>query len=214
MSICHCNINHHPGLSPCTLILFLGNMEGGRKGRRRWSGKEGGEEEVKEEKILSLTRNRRGPTSLTPPLLTQWHRTPRGTPATAGARDTWRVEGGSVLNWHPHPIRYIADSVQFCAFWPYLQIWYLIQSVLQTGRQKYSQWIPEETMLRPWIKNCWDYQIWMNPLSDTFQRRNYCMVWSLSTKSLLLIWHVAITIGMVALSRYRAAVLFARALSA
>ena len=169
--------------------------------RRRGRGGEGGEDSL-------LDKKQKRPDLSYPSPPDTGHQEALRLQRAPGTHGGWR---GSVLNWHPHPIRYIADSVQFCAFWPYLQIWYLIQSVLQTGRQKYSQWIPKETMLRPWIKNCWDYQIWMNPLSDTFQRRNYCMVWSLSTKSLLLIWHVAITIGMVALSRYRAAVLFARA---
>ena len=34
-----------------------------------------------------------------------WHRTPRGTPSTLGARDTCGG-GGSVLNWHTPSIRY------------------------------------------------------------------------------------------------------------
>ena len=45
----------------------------------------------------------------------------------------------------------------------------------------------------------------MNLLSDTFQCKNYCKTWSLSIKISSLIQKDAITIGMVALSRYQAA---------
>ena len=148
-----------------------------------------GEEKMKEEeeKMKKEDRGGRQPPlldkkqkrpswPLLPLLPPSWHRTPRGTPPTVGARDTCGG-GGSVLNW--------------------LQSWQY--SILCIGCMHVTY------QSDSWYK---DHQIWMNLLRDSFQRLNHCMTSSLSIKNAQLIWHDAITLGMVALSRYETAVLF------